>query len=311
MLEGYCIYGGIADEPRALGSHQDYPDGSSSWSWNQPEEGVGFLMPVGGESGLQDRGTLLADEATMAWQVVLVGHAGDSRAWECPPTSRDACRLRFVVDRVISVNGNELGLTPEPSDQSPAMTAQEAIDSAGVEPEEVLSITLVQLAGTPYPDPRLNDLDAELVWLLTLATGAPAADGTRSLELRVVDDATANLVATLPFTPGDEVRPGRLVLLTDDQRTPSGGEWGSPRASVADSTGRTIAEGWGALNTPLVLAAGAYELSAWIANDEDSREFEETRCSATAELGELSDVYWTAGFGPAGPCHWQAVPAPY
>jgi hypothetical protein len=107
-FEMYCVDGewGITERPEAILQIVHY----STW---QPAAGPHLTPWV--PDDLDD--TLLPGTNTTAPPVpiVVVGHLDDPRAADCLPRSRQYCRDRFVIDRLVSLDtANAVHPTPTP-----------------------------------------------------------------------------------------------------------------------------------------------------------------------------------------------------
>ncbi|MEX2315228.1 MAG: hypothetical protein WD628_05870, partial [Thermomicrobiales bacterium] len=148
--------------------------------------------------------------------LVLIGHAGDPRQWQCAADTQEGCRQAFVVDRIAWANGEEVPLTaPEPWDQTtferlvPRLTMDQATAVLGLG-DQVLAAAAFRAGDIPTVDPRWNLAGDEIMWIVRSIGADASADATRSVTVSLVDDATGNLVDAHDLALDAAFRPARL-----------------------------------------------------------------------------------------------------
>lgn len=304
MLSTRCSSDAFADEHLRLGSYSEGPDGSISYTWSAGRQRLGLLIPVltsessNGTWPEPAPGPPSAQDPTPARRVVLIGHAGDPRLWQCRPADRDECGQIFVVDRIAWVDGVDLPLTAGFSEVDTALTLDQAIAASGVAPESVVSAYPLVAASLGDVDPRLVGVDGEVVWAIRVAMGLDAAGAAAARSL-VVDDANRTILRTVPLETGDDYVPALLTIYVDDSRTPSGGEWGYSSYLIADSDGREVRP----QSAAVALAPGSYSLSGFIRGDLTSPP-PGPPCQTDIDLVANQDLWMTVSFARDGSCTW-------
>jgi hypothetical protein len=180
-----------------------------------------------------------------AIELVAIGHFDDRRAGWCHASRIDACRDRFVVDRVAWADGDAQPLsvvTHGKVDQS-GFDAVEAViqERAGEAP--ILSAAGYRGDGLSAIEPSLREnrpgiTDQEAVWAIRLLDGGRAitylvVDGTERVYLVETDGRTV-LVGGDPSEDPMRSWPPPGVL---DVPMPKGDTGLAPRAGVVDRTG--------------------------------------------------------------------------
>ena len=178
-------------------------------------------------------------------------------------------------------------------------------------------------------DPRWNLAGNNIVWLvrsLGLAAGSGAGE-TRPGTVWLVDDATGKVIDSHPLKLASDYRPARLWQMA----TAHGVECclGDVLAfyRVASSDGAAVYEGMvpggssgGADSTtfggsygsgPLVLPAGGYSVTAWLAPYSGGVAGPPRgECSTQVSLRPLDDVALNADFPPNKACTFGPAPSP-
>ena len=217
---------------------------------------------------------LYLDDVDLAWQpesapveIVVIGHFDDRRSAACPAAEEQACRDRFVVDRVDRVDGVDQPLSAmhlsEPMEPSELARLDQVRAPLG--DALVLSVLIGQSSdGFPFREPAVDDgpggIDpSDLVWVFRVlengleqsyavdeSTGALyRMEGTRLTVTRSVPDtsppATTPPIAAptpAPSAEGPSTGHVRMLALPD-------GLVGSVRTGIEDQddmlTGARIA----------------------------------------------------------------------
>jgi hypothetical protein len=145
--------------------------------------------------------------------VILLGHFDDDRAEYCPAEAAQACRDRFVVDRVAWADGREIpaDLEVQPDGAvSRAVAVAAAVDAVNAD-DTILGLSFVSGPGLRQLDPAaLSNQDilaGDAQWL------ARTLDGGRVVRYLVVDGTSAvyridgSTVELVAGTPGEPVEP--------------------------------------------------------------------------------------------------------
>jgi hypothetical protein len=254
-----------------------------------------------------------SNEYTSA-RVVIVGHAGDARAWECLNGERETCARRLVVDRVVWVEGQSV----EPAahidarlDHLKTAEAQSRALAALPDGSRILTLTSSAAIDAPSVDPRIRAGVDGRVWVARAVTGSAESDGSAPMQEVVIDDATGRTVQQLPVDPGPAYQPAILALEADLQGT-SGYNGNTPFFSVESMAGGGIVGGTlGLFARPPVVEPGAYTLRAWLANfNLPTLGPAHDGCRKDVQVEALATVGFTATFPDTGHCSWASNPFP-
>ena len=264
--------------------------------------------------------------------VVLVGHAGDARQWRCIEATQSACARAFVVDRVAWADGHDVPLAPRPAADlvsgaaiTPRLTLAQAAAAAGIG-DSLLTGAAFRARDLASIDPRVNLAGNGVVWLLRSLE--PGAGPTRPLTELLVDDATGRIIDTLPLVLDPAYRPARLWQSAILRGTDccGGHEFAFSRVVASDGTvvhdglvsgGSSGGAGYTTFGMgyespgPLVLPAGSYSVTAWLATW-DGRTAGPVRdeCSTSVTLAPLDDRALSADFPTGKPCELSPAPLP-
>jgi hypothetical protein len=197
-------------------------------------------------------------------RVVLVGHEGDPRAWQCRVPDRQSCEAVFVVDRVVSQDGKLIDPTPQQSDIAPTKTsaAVEGILAAALPGALLLSLVPVNTADAPTIDPRFRIGIDGVAWIARMAIQPVGPDGTTSLNEVAVSDATGTVLQQLAL-PESFSEPFASLRL--NMAGASGGGQEATFFGLDGGNGVPILAG--SLNwqtPPVTIEPGTYTLRAWI-----------------------------------------------
>jgi hypothetical protein len=268
---------------------------------------------------------------------VLIGHAGDARQWQCTAATQTACARAFVVDRIAWANGNDVPLVALPtttqlSDKpiTPTMTLAQIAAALGLG-DDLLAGTAFRKGDIASVDPRWNFVGDDVVWLVrSLGPIDVAGTGqTRPETVWLVDDASGQVIDSHPLQLAADYQPARLWQMATvhgrqccngdtfafdgvesgggtpvfDGLVP-GGESGS---SESDAT--TFGGSYG--SGPLVLPAGDYTVTAWLASyDHDAVGLPRRECKTLVTLLPLQDVVLNADYPHNRACTFQPAPSP-
>jgi hypothetical protein len=266
--------------------------------------------------------------------LVIIGHAGDARQWQCTAAIQAQCAHAFVVDRIVWANGHDVPpVAPQTGSEStgapiaPSMTlAQVAASiSAG---DDLLTGAALQAGDVATVDPRWNLAGDKVVWLvrtLGSATESSSAE-TRPETEWLVDDATGKVIDRQPLKLAAGFQPARLwqmatahgadccagSLAAFDRVVSSDGtvvyEGRVPGGESGDAGGTTFGGSYG--SGPLVLPAGPYTVSAWLATDPNGVAGPpQGECSTQVTLEALGNVALNADFPLGKACTFGPAPS--
>jgi hypothetical protein len=276
-----------------------------------------------------------------AWQtgqepvaLVLIGHAGDPRQWPCTAATQDECANAFVVDRIAWAQGREVPVAvPQTGDQqtgqaiTPRMTLAQV--AAAIGPDDEL------LTGAPFRkgdiatiDPRWNFTGDEVIWLVR-SLGSKAGSGatqTRPETVWLVDDANGRVIDRMPLTVDARYQPARLWQMATAHGVDCCASDLAAFYRVTSTNGTTMYEGQvkggmsggqgsttfggGYMSGPLLLPAGDYSVTTWLATyDQGVAGAPRGTCSTEVTLRPLDDVALNADFPPNRSCTFQPAPS--
>lgn len=266
--------------------------------------------------------------------LVLIGHAGDARQWHCTAATQAECANAFVVDRIAWAQGQEVPLAaPQTGDQqtgtplTPRMTLAQVAAALGLG-DSVVSGAAFRAGDIATVDPRWNFAGDNLVWLVrSLAPAAtPQGDATRAQTVWLVDDPTARTIDSQTLKVDPSYRPAQLwrmatvfgldccatsVLAFERVESNDGTVVyeGIVSGSASGGSGyTTFGGGYG--SRPLVLPAGTYSITAWLATyDRGVMGTPSEGCSTQVALRPLDDVALTAEFPAGQACTFQPIPS--
>jgi hypothetical protein len=297
-LSTRCVLRAFADQHLQLATYTE-----STYSWSGGQQRVGLLVPamvsetsvgVQPESPVQPT----TRNPTPAQRVVVIGHAGDPRLWQCRPQDREGCGDIFVVDRIAWVEGVDAPLKTGFSEVAASLTPDEAVAATGADPAQVVSVLALRGEDVGTIDPRLSGGDASAVWVIRFA-GTPDEFGTADATTYVVDDASATVLSSVPLQVDAHYAPALLTIYVDDERTPAGGEWGYANYSIIGPNG-PISRGNSAA---MALNPGTYTLRGNITGDITPPP-PGPPCETQVELAANDDVWWRVAFAQDGSCTW-------
>jgi len=267
--------------------------------------------------------------------LVVIGHAGDARQWLCPASTQAQCASAFVVDRIAWANGQEVPVTaPQTGDApsgkplTPRMSLAEVAAATGVG-DALLTGAAFRAGDIATVDPRWALAGDKLVWLvrsLAAAAGSGPAE-TRPESVWLVDDASGTVLDSQLLKLAADYQPARVWQLATVQGASccSTDVAAFYRVQAADGTvvseglvpggssggqgATTYGGGYG--SGPIVLPAGRYTITAWLATDEGGvMGTPRDTCSTQVTLRALDNVTLNAAYPGTGACTLAPVPPP-
>ena len=214
-LEAWCRFASFTDTRASAKLCQ--PEGANGMSCSQPSGtnlSPWFMTEASGNTWGWASGGATGEPAAL----VLVGHAGDARQWQCTAATQAECASAFVVDRVAWANGRDVPpAAPETGREdsgkviTPRMTLDQVTAAIGLGDDP--------LTGAPFRkgdiatiDPRWNFAGDDIVWLVRSLGQATGAEGTgpRPETVWLVDDTTGKVIDSHPLQLAADYRPARL-----------------------------------------------------------------------------------------------------
>ncbi len=267
--------------------------------------------------------------------LVLIGHAGDARQWQCTAGTQAECATAFVVDRIAWADGHDVPVAaPQTGDQQSGAVITSRMTLVQVTAAIGLGDDL--LTGAPFRagdiatvDPRWNFARDDVVWFVrSLAQAAGSGvERTRPEMVWLVDDATGRIIDSHLLQLDVGYQPARLwqmatvhgvdccagnlaafyrVVSADGTVVYEGRVLGGSRGEP-DST--TYGGGYG--SGPLVLPAGGYSVTAWLGSADDGvTGTPRDGCSTQVTLRPLDDVALNADYPHDQACTFQPAPSP-
>ncbi len=329
-LERWCSFTAFTD--RSEDARLCRPDGDNGTSCSRPTATslTPFLVSETGGAIPSHEGVLGGGFDPVP--LVLIGHAGDARQWRCTEQTQSACARAFVVDRVAWADGHAVPLTaPQTGDQTsgravvPRLTLAQAAADAGIG-DGLLTGAAFRAGDLATVDPRENLAGDGIVWLLRSL--GPGTGPTRPVTEQIIDDTTGKLIDTLPLALEAAYRPARLwqSATVAGLDCCGGQEFAFYRVVASDGTllydgmvpggssgqDGSTSFGVGAVSGgPLVLPAGSYSVTAWLASwDGSSAGAARDECATTVTLAPLDDRALNAALPAGGPCRLSPAPLP-
>ena len=335
-LEGWCRYVAFTDTRSTAQLCQ--PEGSNGMSCSQPS-GTNlapfFMTETSGDLGSFLTGGATGEPAAL----VLIGHAGDARQWQCTAATQAQCASAFVVDRIAWANGHDVPPTaPQTGDQqtgkaiTPRMTLAQVAAAIGLGiglGDDPLTGAAFRAGDIATVDPRWNLAGDNVVWLVRSLQPAAGSDaqGVRPEIVWLIDDATGKVIDSHPLKLASDYQPARLWQMATVHgveccagdvlafyRVASGDgtvvyEGMVPGGSSGGAGYTTYGGGYG--SGPLVLPAGGYSITAWLAPYGGGvAGAARGKCSTKVDLRPLDDVALNADYPPNKACTFQPAPSP-
>jgi hypothetical protein len=328
-LESWCRFVAFADSHDSAQLCQ--PVGANGISCHQPD-GT-FLEPflVSGTSGSEMSFPTTGGTGDPV-ALVLIGHAGDPRQWDCSAAKQAECANAFVVDRIAWAAGHDIPLTaPQTGDLdsgrplTPRMTPAQVVAAVGLG-DRVVTVAAYRANDVATIDPRLPFAGDNLVWLArSLAPPAESQEGTSAETVWLVDDATGRIIDSRPLQLDAAFRPARLwriaivhgleccgtnVLAFERIRSADGTvvhEGIVSGSASGEENSTTFGGGYG--SPPLVLPPGRYSITAWLATYNGGVSGPPSQeCASEVTVAELDDVTLNAVFPSGQACSITTAP---
>lgn len=259
--------------------------------------------------------------------LVLIGHDGDARQWQCTAATQAECANAFVVDRIAWADGHDVPPVA-PRTATARMTLAQVAASLGLA-DDLLTGAPFRAGDIATIDPRWNRPGDKIVWLVrSLAPAAGSGAGkTRPETVWLVDDATGRVIDRHPLMLALDYQPARLWQMATAHGVEccAGDVFAFYRVTSSDGTvayegivpggssGGTDSTTFGGSygSGPLVLPAGGYSITAWLARyDGGVMGTPRDECSTQVTLRPLGDVALNADFPPNKACTFGPAPSP-
>jgi hypothetical protein len=331
-LESWCRFVAFTDS-RASAKLCE-PEGANGVSCHQPS-GMNlspwFMTETSGNAWSWVTGGATGDPAAL----VLIGHAGDARQWQCTAATQAECASAFVVDSVAWANGNDVPpAAPQTGDQqagrdiTPRMTLSQVAAAIGLG-DDLLTGAAFRKGDVATIDPRWNLAGDDIVWLVRSLGQAPGSDATgpRPETVWLMDDTTGKVIDSHPLQLDADYQPARLWQMATAHgveccagdvlafyRVVSGDgtvvyDGMVPGGSSGGTDSTTYGGGYG--SGPLVLPAGDYTITAWLAGYASGvMGTPRDACSTKVTLRSLDDVALNAEFPANKACTVGPAPSP-
>ena len=267
--------------------------------------------------------------------LVLIGHGGDARQWQCAAATQAACAGAFVVDRIAWANGRDVppaapqvGSVQAGTPVTPRMTLPQVAAATGVG-DDLLTGAAMRAGDTSTVDPRWNLAGDNVVWLVRSldAAAASGAGETRPETVWLVDDATRKVIDSHPLQLAADYRPARLWQMATVHGADccAGDVLAFYRVTAADGTvvhdgmvpgdasgqDNSTTFGGGYMSWPLDLPPGGYSVTAWLAPFSGGvAGAPRGECSSRITLRPLDDVRLNADFPASQACTFGSAPSP-
>ncbi len=327
-LESWCRFVAFTDSRASAKLCQ--PEGANGMGCRQPSEtnlAPYFMSETSGNAWSFLTGGATGEPAAL----VLIGHAGDARQWQCTAATQAECASGFVVDRVAWAEGHDVPPTaPETGDQqtgkviTPRMTLAQVATAAGLG-DDLLTGAPFRKGDIATVDPRWNFAGDAIVWLVRSL--GPGAGETRPETVWLVDDTTGRVVDSHPLALDSDYLPARLSQMATVHGVEccAGDVFAFYRVESGDGTvvsegmvtggssgeGNSTTYGGGYGSAVLVLPAGGYSITAWLATfDSGVSGTPRDECSTEVTLRSLDDVALNADFPPNKACTFGPAPSP-
>ncbi len=267
--------------------------------------------------------------------LVLIGHAGDARQWQCTAATQAECANAFVVDRIAWAEGDDVPpAAPQTGDQqsgsavTPRMTLTQVAAAIGLG-DDLLTGAPFRAGDIATVDPRWNFAGDRLAWVVRSLAPAVGSDaqGARPEVVWLVDDATGRVIDSHPLKLGADYQPARLWQMATIHGLECCAGDVAAFYRVTSSDGSVVYEGMvrggssggtesttyggGYGSGPLVLPAGAYSITAWLSSYEGgAMGTARNECSMEVTLRPLDDLALNADYPPSKACTFQPAPSP-
>jgi hypothetical protein len=266
VVQGYCSATALAPTDAQV-DHFQQSDNGSSESFQRPADA---LSPREGPetAGIDEPNREVANDPAarqLPRRVVLVGHVGDPRAWQCVADAFVSCQKEFVVDAFAWVEGRFIDAWNDRGGPAPHLTVAQARDAAqsAMPGSRLVTISPWDEGEVPSLDPRIG-LSSGAFWLARSIAGAPDPQGTAPLVEALIDDRIgAARTLSMSFAPGTE--PGAVQFVADGNFFEQNGQLPALYAAVVDNAGKRLQQTYfqSLGNTPAVLSQGDYTVISW------------------------------------------------
>jgi hypothetical protein len=208
------------------------------------------------------------------------------------------------------------------------MTLAQVAASIGVG-DDLLTGAALPAGDIATVDPRWNLAGSEIVWLARSLGPAAQAESaqTRSETVWLVDDTTGKVMDSKPLKQAPDYQPARLWQMATAHGVDCCAADLAAFYRVESSDGTLVHEGLvpggesggngsttfggGYGSGPLVLPAGAYSITAWLAtNNAGVMGSPHGECASQVTLRPLDDIALNADFPPDKACSLQPAPSP-
>ena len=248
--------------------------------------------------------------------MVLILHVGDIRSRQCPAGTQSACATKAVIDRVAWVAGNDVESGPR-IDLATSLTPDEAISATHLE-WNVLTALPVRLGDAWKIDPRFQGIGDAPVWVIRGIPEQSAApeDPSRSVDVRLVNDATSTVIFAGELAPGNDYSPARLLIQASSGDTSRGSAMAVfYRVEDASGTGLVEAHMGGTMQTaddttihaiaaPVLLNPGSYLVRVWQSPSGGTGHAHFNECTKQLDVTASADVQVEASFAGQGDCEF-------
>jgi hypothetical protein len=317
-LERYCETQIFSDTPYD-GSMCVHVGEATSCSGNVPPAAAETIEPfalreVNGYEALYTR-------TGHAAAAVLIMHAGDPRAWQCPADQRETCANEFVVDRVAWANGAEVPWDrPKDTWITAKLRASDVL--ARFSDDEVIAMYPTTTFELGDVDPRFGIGKPTVTWVVRgvlpgLDTAADG-DGTRRVDVHLLDDATGDPIDSRPLSEPD-YSPGLFrTQAIEIAKNPNDSNY--PVFVVRNGNGTVVVRGligagWSSgsdgverhlAGPPALLQPGTYTVWGW-RQDYTSTNMEPPveACDTEFTIDGLEELRLEAAFTRIGDCEWR------
>jgi len=330
-LENWCLIVAFTDTSAAAQTCR--PEGSNGMTCSQPS-GTNlapfFMTETSGDAWSWLTGGATGEPVAL----VLIGHAGDARQWQCTAATQAQCASAFVVDRIAWAEGHDVPpAAPQSGDQqtgqaiTPRMTLTQVAAAIGLG-DALLTGVALQAGDIATVDPRWNLAGTNIVWLVR-SLGPAVQTGsteTRSETVQLVDDASGKVIDSHPLKLAPDYQPARLWQMATAHGIDCCAGDGGAFYRVTSADGMVVREGLvpggesggqgsttygGGYNSgPVVLPPGTYSVTAWLATDSGGvAGSPRQECSTQVTLRPLEDVALNADFPLDKACTFQPAPS--
>ncbi len=325
-LESWCAFDALTDTRAGA---QLCETGSNVTSCHQPTGtylAPFFMSETSGNASSWQTGGAAGEPAAL----VVIGHTGDSRQWQCTAATQGECANAFVVDRIAWAQGQDVALTAPQTGTptTPRMTLAQVAAVVGPG-DNVVTGAAFRAGDITAVDPRWTFAGDNLVWLVrsVVSTAPSPAVETRPETVWLVDDATGRVIDSHPLKLDATYQPARLwqtatvhgldccgTNVTAFERVESNDGTvvyeGIVSGSASGTPGvTTFGGGYG--SGPLVLPAGRYSITTWLATyDRGVIGTPSDECSIRVALQPLDNVPLNADFPAGHACTFKPAPSP-